>query len=202
MSTIEGGMVSTNDAELYELLRMFRSHGMVRESVSDEVKARYKAEWPDLNPDFIFAFPAYNVRSTEINAVLGRRQLKRLDANNQLRTRNLTLFLDNLDPQRFFTDFLREGSSNYAFTLVLRNPDQPLWDRIEAELRRRRVEFRRGTSGGGNQLRQPFLRKLLPDEYQKYPKVDHVHFFGCYIGNYPELQPEKIVALCKLLNAL
>jgi CDP-6-deoxy-D-xylo-4-hexulose-3-dehydrase len=202
MSTIEGGMVSTNDAELYELLRMFRSHGMVRESVSDEVKARYKAEWPDLNPDFIFAFPAYNVRSTEINAVLGRRQLKRLDANNQLRTRNMNLFLDNLDPQRFFTDFLRDGSSNYAFTLVLRNPDQPLWDRIEAELRRRRVEFRRGTSGGGNQLRQPFLRKLLPDEYQKYPKVDHVHFFGCYIGNYPELQPEKIVALCKLLNAL
>lgn len=202
MSTIEGGMVSTNDAELYELLRMFRSHGMVRESVSDEVKARYKAEWPDLNPDFIFAFPAYNVRSTEINAVLGRRQLKRLDANNQLRTRNLTLFLDNLDPQRFFTDFLREGSSNYAFTLVLRNPDQPLWDRIEAELRRRRVEFRRGTSGGGNQLRQPFLRKLLPDEYQKYPKVDHVHFFGCYIGNYPELEPEKIVVLCKLLNSL
>ena len=159
MSTIEGGMVCTNDADFYEMLRMFRSHGMVRESKDESLKARYQSEWPDLNPDFIFAFPAYNVRSTEINAVLGRAQLKRLDANNEKRTRNLNCFLDNLDPKKFFTDFAREGSCNYAFTLVLREPDQALWDRIEKTLRERKIEFRRGTSGGGNQLRQPFLRR-------------------------------------------
>ena len=99
MSTIEGGMVCTDDAEFYEMLRMFRSHGMVRESKSDALKNRYKSEWPDLNPDFIFAFPAYNLRSTEINAVLGRAQLKNLDGHNRLRTRNLDCFLDNLDPK-------------------------------------------------------------------------------------------------------
>lgn len=202
MSTIEGGMVCTDDPDFYEVLRMFRSHGMVRESLSDPLKAGYRQQWPDLNPDFIFAFPAYNVRSTELNAVLGRNQLPRLDDRNRLRTRNLNAFLDGLSPQRFFTEFNREGSSNYAFTLVLREPDPALWGRIEATLRARRIEFRRGTSGGGNQLRQPYLRRLFPDDYQKFPKVDHVHFFGCYIGNYPELELEKIQALCRLLNAV
>ena len=202
MSTIEGGMVCTDDSDFYEKLRMFRSHGMVRESKSDALKNRYKTEWPDLNPDFIFAFPAYNVRSTEINAVMGRSQLKRLDARNKIRTRNLNCFLDGLDPKRYFTDFEREGSCNYAFTLVLREPDQKLWDRIEKTLRERKIEFRRGTSGGGNQLRQPFMRQLMPDEYKKYPKVNHVHFFGAYIGNYPELEVARIKSLCQLLNRI
>jgi CDP-6-deoxy-D-xylo-4-hexulose-3-dehydrase len=202
MSTIEGGMVCTNDPDFYEKLRMFRSHGMVRESKSDALKNRYKSEWPDLNPDFIFAFPAYNVRSTEINAVMGRSQLKRLDERNKIRTRNLNCFLDGLDPKRYFTEFEREGSCNYAFTLVLREPDQKLWDRIEKTLRERKIEFRRGTSGGGNQLRQPFMRKLMPGEFKKYPKVNHVHFFGAYIGNYPELETGRIKALCGLLNGI
>ncbi len=202
MSTIEGGMVCTNDPDFYEMLRMFRSHGMVRESKSEALKNRYKSEWPDLNPDFIFAFPAYNVRSTEINAVLGLSQLKRLNARNKIRTRNLNCFLDGLDPKKYFTNFEREGSCNYAFTLVLREPDQKLWDRIEATLRGRKIEFRRGTSGGGNQLRQPFMRKRMPDEYKKYPKVNHVHFFGAYIGNYPELETGRIRALCELLNGI
>ena len=70
MSTIEGGMICTNDLRFYETARMFRSHGMVRESTSDEIKGGYRQRHPDLNPDFIFAFPAYNMRSTEINAVL------------------------------------------------------------------------------------------------------------------------------------
>ena len=202
MSTIEGGIVCTDDPDFYEMLRMFRSHGMVRESKSDALRKRYQAEWPDLNPDFIFAFPAYNVRSTEINAVLGRSQLKRLDQRNKIRTRNLNWFLDHLDARKFFTDFERRGSCNYAFTLVLRAPDQALWNRIEKTLRERKIEFRRGASGGGNQLRQPFLHRLMPDEYKNYPRVDHVHFFGAYIGNYPELETSRIRALCRLLNEI
>jgi CDP-6-deoxy-D-xylo-4-hexulose-3-dehydrase len=201
MSTVEGGMVCTNDGELYEALRMLRSHGMVRESQSPEVRRRYEERHPDLNPDFIFAFPAYNVRSTEINAVMGRAQLKRLDANNHRRTENLRTFLSNLEPKRYRTDFAVDGSSNYAFTLVLREPDQRLADAVMKALREAGVEFRRGTSGGGNQLRQPYLRRIMGDEaWKKYPKVDHVHFFGMYIGNYPDLERKRILELCELLN--
>ncbi len=202
LSTIEGGMICTDDEEVYQAARLFRSHGMVRESTDPAIKERYKKEFPDLNPDFIFAYPAYNIRSTEINAVIGRSQLPRLNANNQKRSEHLALFLKNLDPSKFFTEFETEGSSNYAFTLILRKPNDTFRDRIETELRARRVEFRRGTSGGGNQLRQPYLRKLLGNEYQNYPRVDHVHFYGYYIGNYPDLESEKILKLCEVLNSI
>ena len=201
MSTIEGGMICTNDADLYEILRMLRSHGMVRESGSEGLKSRYRTQFPDLNPDFIFAFPAYNVRSTELNAVLGQVQLKRLDQNNERRRANFRLFLDHLDPGKYRTDFDLEGSCNYAFTLILRRPDPGLSAAVEQALRAAKVEFRRGTSGGGNQLRQPYIRKLLGDrDLKQFPNVDHVHFYGYYIGNYPELERDRILALCSLLN--
>ncbi len=203
MSTIEGGMVCTDDRHLYETVRMLRSHGMVRELTSDELKRSYRDRFPDLNPDFIFAFPAYNVRSTEINAVIGRSQLKRLDDNNHVRAENLKLFLRSLDPDKYRTDFEVEGSCNYALTLILRRPDLQLCDRVMQTLRRYGVEFRRGTSGGGNQLRQPYLRNILTAiDPTQYPAVDHVHFFGFYIGNYPELEKGKIPQLCALLNSL
>lgn len=203
LTTIEGGMVSTDDSDLYQTLRMLRSHGMVREATSTEVRAGYAARHPDLNPDFIFAFPAYNVRSTEINAVLGRSQLRRLDANNDQRRTNLRLFLQELDADRYRTDFRTEGNCNYAFTLVLREADTALRDRVESTLRGHGIEFRRGTAGGGNQLRQPYLRQRFPDlDPAAFPQVDHVHFFGWYIGNYPGLEPERIHDLCRLLNRL
>jgi len=203
MSTIEGGMISTDDAALYQTLRMLRSHGMVREATSPEIKDAYRRDFPDLNPEFIFAFPAYNVRSTEINALIGRSQLKRLDENNMRRSVNLRLFLDNLDPKKYQTDFETAGSCNYAFTLILKQPDPIFCAKVMETLRRHGVDFRRGTSGGGNQLRQPYLRGLIADkEYTKYPNVDHVHFYGCYIGNYPSLEKEKIMQLCRFLNEL
>ncbi len=203
LTTIEGGMVSTDDPDLYQTLRMLRSHGMVREATSAAVREGYAARHPDLNPDFIFAFPAYNVRSTEINAVLGRSQLRRLDANNDQRRASLELFLQGLDGDRYRTSFRTEGNCNYAFTLILREPDTALRDRVESALRGRGIEFRRGTAGGGNQLRQPYLRQRFPDlDPAAFPQVDHVHFYGWYIGNYPGLEPERIHDLCRLLNRL
>ncbi len=203
ITTIEGGMISTDDDCLYETVRMLRSHGMVRELSRDELKAWYWEQHPDLNPEFLFAFPGYNVRSTEINAVLGRSQLKRLDQNNDVRTENLALFLANLDPEKYQTDFATAGSCNYAFTLILRRPDPVLCQQVMDLLRSLGVEFRRGTAGGGNQLRQPYVQRYLGrDDSHLYPRVDHVHFYGFYIGNYPDLPKESIETLCSLLNAL
>jgi CDP-6-deoxy-D-xylo-4-hexulose-3-dehydrase len=203
LSTIEGGMVCTDDADLYEMARMLRSHGLVRELDSDSRKREFADDYPDLNPDFIFACPGYNVRSTEINAVIGRSQLRRLDENVRRRTDNLRLFLANLDPELYQTDFITEGSSNYAFTLILRDREPELCTRVMACLRANRVEFRRGTAGGGNQLRQPYLRRRLgPEAWKECPRADHVHFFGFYIGNYPTLPRDSILRLCELLNGL
>ncbi len=203
LSTIEGGMVCTNDADLYETVRMLRSHGLVRELDSASRKKEYADEFWDLNPEFIFACPGYNVRGTEIQAIIGRSQLPRLEENIRRRTENLHLFLNNLDPDAYETDFAVEGSSNYAFTLILKKPDDGFCKRVMSALRSHGIEFRRGTAGGGNQTRQPYLRRLLgPDAWRQFPRADHVHFYGMYIGNYPSLEPEAILHLCQLLNRL
>ena len=203
MSTIEGGMVCTNDKIIYETIRMLRSHGMVRESTSNDIKQKYINEYPDLSPDFIFAYPAYNVRNTEIGAVLGRNQLKRLDKNNAKRRMNFKIFLENIDSRKYRTNFDLEGSCNYAFSLIINDSDLEFRDRVEKRMRKAGIEFRRGSSGGGNQLRQPYLKEIVSkQEYKKYPEVEHVHFYGYYIGNYPDLKKQKILALCKLLNSI
>ena len=203
MTTIEGGMVCTDSEEVYQICRMLRSHGMVREVTNDETKNSYKNDNPELNPEFIFAFPAFNMRNTELGAVLGRNQLKRLDANNEKRRKNFKLFLELLDPEKYQTKFNLDGSCNYAFNLILKKPDLEFCNRVMAELKAHGVEFRRGSAGGGNQLRQPYLRDMVNEnEFKKYPVVEHVHFFGFYIGNYPDLPEEKIRTLCDILNKI
>ncbi len=203
MSTIEGGMVCTDDESVYQMLRMYRSHGMVREASSDRLQAKFANENPKLNPDFIFAYPAYNVRNTEIGAVLGLSQLKRLDENNRRRCANHDFFFSQLDGKRFRTEYRFEGSCNYAFNVVLREPDLALRDQIETVLSNSGVEFRRGSSGGGNQMRQPYLREhVCPGDWASYPEVEHIHFFGWYIGNYPDLEAPAITKLCELLNTV
>ena len=203
MTTIEGGMVSTNDPELFEILRMMRSHGMVREASLAETKTRYAAQYPDLNPDFIFSVPAHNMRPNEINGILGLSQLKRLDFNVAKRSENLLKFLSVLDPTKFQTDFRTEGNSNYAFTLVLTEPNFDQRERVEEALRANGIEFRRGLAGGGNQLRQPYLRRLPASPApETLPNVDHLHHFSWYIGNYPEVDPQLFDLVATALRSV
>jgi len=203
MTTIEGGIVSTNDFELYEMMRMMRSHGMARESSSQETKEDFAKNYPDLNPDFIFVTPAHNMRPNELNGILGLSQLPRLNDAVEKRSLNYKKFLSGLDPQKFEVDFKTEGNSNYAFILVLKEPDFAKRDQIEKKLREQGIEFRRGLSGGGNQLRQPYLRRLpgMPAP-ESLPNVDHVHHFGWYIGNYPDISPEIYSAITLALSKI
>lgn len=200
MTTIEGGIISTDDFELYEVLRMMRSHGMVRESSRQETKEKYLLTYPDLNPDFIFAYPSHNMRPTEINALLGLSQLKRLDSQIIARTSNFEKFLSCIDQKIFKTDFESIGSSNYAFTLILKEPDFDLRGRVEKKLFEKGIEFRRGLAGGGNQLRQPYLRKKMGIVApESLPNTDFVHHFGWYVGNYPGLDTRIFSELASLM---
>lgn len=203
MSSIEGGIICTNDSELYQVYRMLRSHGMVRETTDTELKNKYFSDYPELNPEFIFAFPAYNVRNTEVGAIIARNQLKRLDENNNKRIANFELFLSKLNSEKYITDFDLQGSCNYAFNLIMRAPDEDHIKRLMERLNEEKVEFRRGSAGGGNQLRQPYLQSYISDdEYLNYPHVEHVHYYGLYIGNYPTLEYEKILQLCNIINSV
>lgn len=203
MSTIEGGMISTNDYEVYQTVRMLRSHGMVREASDPAVRESYQCQHPELNPDFIFAFPAYNVRTTEIGGLLGRQQLKRLDMNVDRRTVNFKRFLNRIDPEKYRTDFKMEGSSNYAFNLILQKPDMDFAQKLMLRMKESGIEFRRGSAGGGNQLRQPYLKGLMPpDYYLHFPETEHVHFYGFYIGNFPDLTDKEIDQICDIVNSV
>jgi len=201
MTTIEGGMISTNNADLYDLLRMLRSHGLVRESINSETRRQFVEKYTDLNPEFIFANYSHNMRPTELSGILGLSQLSRLDSNVIKRRKNLKLFLSGLDRDIFQTEFFTRGNSNYAFTLILRRKSFYLRDLVETTLRSNGIEFRRGLSGGGNQVRQPYLRKLgIAPTPESLPVAEHVHHFGWYIGNYPDLEEERIDWLCQILN--
>lgn len=203
MSSIEGGMVCTNDPDIYQKVRMLRSHGMVREASDMAVRNDYQKKYPELNPDFIFAYPAYNMRNTEIGGILGRNQLKRLDKNVEIRTQNLRHFLQNINPEKYRTDFKMEGASNYAFNLILKKPDAGFAERLVNKMREAGIEFRRGSAGGGNQLRQPYLKGIVESDYYKqFPEVDHVHFYGFYIGNFPDMKQNEIDEICTVLNAV
>jgi CDP-6-deoxy-D-xylo-4-hexulose-3-dehydrase len=198
MSTIEGGMICTNDEHFYQVCRALRSHGMMREMTDDKFKQQIIDENPDLNKDFIFIRPAHNFRSTELNAVIGLSQIKKLDTNNVNRVNNFNHFIERLDPNKYITDLEIEGQCNYAFIVILKEPSFEVRDKVEKTLSENGIEFRRGLSGGGSQIRQPFFKGKF--NYDEFKNVDHVHHFSWYIGNYPTLEQEKIDKLLNILN--
>ena len=202
MSTIEGGMICTNDEKFYQVCRALRSHGMMREMTNNEMKQEIIDANPDLNPDFIFIRPAHNFRSTEINAVIGLSQIKKLDSNNLHRVDNFKYFIENLDSNKYHTDIEMDGQCNYAFIVVLKDGNFETRNKLESTLRENGIEFRRGLSGGGNQLRQPWFKKHFNIDHSQFPNMDHVHHFGWYVGNYPSLEREKITKLVQILNSL
>lgn len=196
ITTIEGGMVCTNDPETYQLARMFRSHGMTREA-SEEVQARYASD--DLNPLFTFAVPGYNMRSTEINAVLGLEQIKRLDYNIEMRQNNLATWLKHLDSKMYYTDFDVTGNSNFALPLLVRAVRVNMAD-VTQVLESAGVEYRLGTAGGGNQARQPYLKKHPFRIAGPLRLSNFIHEQGLYVGNHTDLTEDQIIQLCKELN--
>lgn len=200
MSTIEGGMICTNDEYFYQVCRALRSHGMVREMTDDNLKEKIISENPELNSDFIFLRPSHNFRSTEINAVLGLSQIDRLDSNNEIRKSNFNHFISKLDSNKYITDLDTEGQCNYAFIVILKEGTFEKRNQVELELTKNGIEFRRGLSGGGNQLRQPFIKENFDINYDEFKTIDYVHNFSWYIGNYPTLTISKIDKLLEVLN--
>ncbi len=203
MTTIEGGMICTNDKKIYEMSRILRSHGMLRESGNKSYEKKVIKKNKTLSPQFTFLYPALNFRNTEIGAAIGLNQLKNLTKNNSNRSNNFKYFINLLDGNKYWKAFDFKGNSNYAFPIILKTKNISKRNLFERTLEKNGIEFRRGTAGGGNQLRQPYLKEFSKNiNFNKFKNVDHIHFFGYYIGNYPTLKKSKIKEIAIILNKI
>lgn len=178
MSTVEGGMVTTNNEELYDLMRMKRSHGLARESIFFKY---YKETYKDIDPQFLFITDGYNFRNHEIPAVLGRSQLKRLDDMISVRRRNYVLYCNIIEqfPNLFYQHAYESTNSSFCFPFICKTSE--IRDKIRNLLTASNVEHRPIVAG--NLLSQPFLKGHRIDTKRTVSNAETIHRQGIYVGN-------------------
>ena len=194
MTAIEGGLITTNNQELYHLLLLKRSHGLARE-LPPELHAGIAEKYPDIDFKFLFLTDGTNFRSTELNAILGMCQLARLDEFIQRRNRNFRRYvaLCRRYPEELIALDGAEVSS-FSFPFLFR--DHALKKAFQKTLAEAGIESR--PIIGGNLMRQPFLRQhYRPAEF---PNADFLHENAFYIGNNQFVTDERMDVLDGLMQ--
>jgi CDP-6-deoxy-D-xylo-4-hexulose-3-dehydrase len=190
MTTIEGGMVCTDDEEIYERLLLLRSHGLLRELPADNQK-KYESKMVDKN--FTFMIPGFNCRSTDFNAYLGLMQLESLDKHNAIRHSNFNKFAAGLDSSKFYTDFRTEGNSSFCFPVIMKDKSPEV---IRHALSVQGVETRPIIAG--NLYEHPFMQSTA--QYRLDVNAKIVHNNGFYIGNNHNVTEGDVDWLVEYLN--
>lgn len=187
MTTIEGGMISTNNEELYHQLLLNRSHGLLREHPNKENI--------ETNCDrrFTFLTDGFNFRNTEIHAYLGMMQLKKLDNNILIRNKNYEYFISNLDKTKYETAFDSNGISSFALPIISKNNNIK---KLVTQLTDAGIENRPFIAG--NLFNQPYLQKV--NMYKNFPSADYIHNNGLYVGNNQFVEYNMIDKLLNILN--
>ncbi|PIR95910.1 MAG: DegT/DnrJ/EryC1/StrS aminotransferase [Candidatus Doudnabacteria bacterium CG10_big_fil_rev_8_21_14_0_10_42_18] len=200
LSTIEGGMVCTDDEDLYEMLLMVRAHGWDRnlpEPRQKKLRERHKIN--NFYSKYTFYELAYNARPTEISGFLGNLQMEHWEEIIKKRQENFSKFSEalkaNLD---FFPLELThmERISNFAMPVVCRTKD--LWKRYTKKFEDAGVEIRPIIAG--DITKQPFYMKYAISKQTLCPNTALIHEQGFYFPNNPELKEKEIVFLCELLR--
>jgi CDP-6-deoxy-D-xylo-4-hexulose-3-dehydrase len=197
MTTIEGGMVSTNDSELYDLMKMKRSHGMARHSINFDSHAKAH---PHIEKSFLFVTDGYNFRNTEFGAVLGMSQLENLDNSVFIRRRNFNRFVRiiNKHSDKFYSVDNNLRNSNFSFPMIARSKE--VYEKLKIALKQAGIEYR--PIVGGNLLRQPFLKDYKFALKKKTYNADILNDYGVYVGNNQKITDKQIDALETILNRL
>lgn len=199
MTTIEGGMISTNNSELYELMRMKRSHGFAREA-SKEKFNYYKDKYDSILPSFLFVTDGYNFRNTELSAVLGISQLKRLDSFIQKRKINYKKYLNLISnyPDKFHIPEDYPGISSFSLPFICKNLET--FEVLKKQFDLHKIEYR--PIVGGNLLNQPFLKDYSFGYEKTNYNVDLLQEFGLYVGNSQYVGDKEFEVLEKILIGL
>lgn len=198
ISTMEGGLLVTDDGEIADLARVIRNHGWARDIAADS-PVNPAPPLDDFSEAYRFIMPGYNLRPLEICAAAGSEQLKKLDRMLAIRRANARLFASLFagDP-RFIIQREHGSSSWFSFTLVL-DPALEI-DRaaVLAELRRAGIEFRMIT--GGCFLRHEAIRFFDYRLARPTVNADIVHDRGFFVGNHPRDLHAELTLLREVLD--
>jgi CDP-6-deoxy-D-xylo-4-hexulose-3-dehydrase len=199
ISTMEGGMVVTDDDELFHLLLSLRAHGWTRDLPDDS--PLFERTSDDLFEAYRFILPGYNLRPLEFSGAVGQAQLAKLDAMTETRRRNWRLFQDlfGSDP-RFIIQKEYGKSSAFAFTLIL--SPKIMVDRrcIFDRLQEAGIGFRIIT--GGCFLAHDVISHYDHSEVGSIENAFIAHRRGFFVGNHPSDLRPQIEHLHQVLNDL
>ena len=195
ISTIEGGIVSTDDFELYELLLSIRSHGWDRD-LSVETQFKLQQDWDisDFDAMYTFYYSGFNIRSTDLQAYIGLAQIDNLNEWGKKREENFHLY-----NKLIRNDFWKVKSkpdcleSNFAYPII-----HPKRDEIVKTLTSNNVEVRPMICGSMGT--QPFYVKEFGE--LKLPNVTIIDECGFYVPNNPKLTREEVFFISDLINEI
>ncbi len=197
ISTIEGGMIATDDEELYQLCRSLRAHGWTRNL--SETSTLFDKKGEDFFEAYRFILPGYNVRPLEFSGAAGTEQLKKLDGMIAVRRQNAEVFTKLFeDDERFIIQAENGKSSWFCFTIIL----SPEWDldrrSILSALSEAKIEFRIIT--GGNFLRHDVIKYFDYACVGEIINANIAHDRGFFVGNHPQDLSEPIRMLHRVLD--
>jgi len=185
MSTIEGGLIATDDAELNQMIRMVRAHGWDR-NVSQEQRSELRSKWDinDFYGPYTFYTLGYNVRPMELQGLIGSIQLKYVDVANENRRRSYARVFDSIDSK----DLMLPNQHVPAFAIPIICSSSEVRDTYVKKCKELGIETRPIVAGNMN--RQPFFKDYISQ--MPLPVADKIHTCGFYIPNHPDLTEEEI----------
>ena len=181
ISTMEGGLVATDDEILYQTLKSIRAHGWTRDlPEKNHVFDKTGSLWDDL---FRFVLPGYNVRPIEIEAAIGREQVKKLPEFIRMRRQNARIFQDAMKDFSDVSIQKENGESSwFGFSIILKNRFAGQRSKLVSALSDAGIDSRPIVTG--NFTRNPVIKHLKHAEIGPLPGADLVHEDGLFIGNH------------------
>lgn len=196
ISTMEGGIVTTDDEELYHIMLSMRSHGWTRHLPRENRVTGTKSDDP-FEESFNFVLPGYNLRPLEMSGALGQEQLKKLPALVEGRRDNARLFVEGLSDHPLFTLQRETGESSwFGFSLLLREEAGVERAALVAELDRLGFECRPIVAG--NFAKNPVMRHIPHEIHGSLPNAQYIDANGLFVGNHHYPIPEAVTALAGL----
>lgn len=190
ISTMEGGLVVTDDEELYHILLSIRAHGWTRNLPKFNRVCGEKSDNP-FEESFRFVLPGYNLRPLELSGAIGQEQLKKLDSMITSRRENAAYF-QAVFQHHPWLDIQQEigQSSWFGFALIVK-PDAPITrDTLVTKLAAANVDVRPIVAG--NFAKNEVMKWFDYTIHGKLKNADYIDKNGLFVGNHHYDLKEKI----------